>query len=54
MRKAEGEMTWEIVVLIVALALGAVLIGITSGMLGNNGPASAILSPISELTAGAI
>ena len=54
MRKAEGEMTWEIVVLIIALALGALLLVISSGMLGNSGIGSAILSPISELTAGAI
>lgn len=54
MRKGEGEMTWEIVVLIIALALGATLIAITSGMLGNSGPGSAVLSPISELTAGKI
>ena len=54
MRKGEGEITWEIVVLIIALSLGALLLVISSGMLGNSGIGSAVLSPVSELMAGSI
>lgn len=51
-RKGEGEMMWEIALLIVALGLGAVLAMAASGMLGNSGITASIMSPLSELTAG--
>lgn len=53
-RKGEGEMMWEIAVLILAVGLGAVLLTAASGMLGNSGMTAAIMSPLSDLTAGAL
>lgn len=51
-RKGEGEMMWEIALLILALGLGGLLAAAASGMLGNSGITASIMSPLSELTAG--
>lgn len=51
-RKGEGEMMWEILTVIIALGLGALIAAAAAGMLGNSGITSAIMSPLSELTAG--
>jgi hypothetical protein len=53
-RKGEGEMMWEVILLITALGLGALIAAAASGMLGNSGITAMIMSPLSELTAGAI
>lgn len=47
-------MSWEVIILFLALALGALLLTISSGVLGDQGVMAAIMSPMSELTAGAL
>ncbi|WP_414837876.1 hypothetical protein ACK3SF_00520 [Candidatus Nanosalina sp. VS9-1] len=53
-RKGEDMMMSEITIGVLAIAIGALLAAAASGMLGNSGITAMIMSPLSEMTAGAL